>query len=420
MAFIGMGRSGVGMPTSAGSQPSPLQQAMMARQQNEQIRHIILRGGTLDGKNWLPPAINMWQAINPALPASVAPGTVLSAYLRPVGLIKKLFIEFKATVTAGASTTQTLTPIGLDNFISNITVYDLANNTRINTTGWHLRMVANAKRRRIFGAAYSNDLSGIVGYGNNNNRINFAPATIAANGNSEIDLQIEVPFAYSDRDLRGALFASTTQASVLVSVTLNPNMFVASTADKTLAMYQSGGTDLATLSAVQWQVNQNFLDQLPKINGVPLLPPDDIATAYVLTNTASTLPVANQDNTTPFINARRFQSLAMIYDNAGVLNVNGSDINYLALTSANYTNIYKTDAKTLQLLARDHLGVDPPTAMYYWDFRDRPIDTDQFGNMQIVVNPSSVGGATSQLLFGWEAFAKIGQINQGGSIPSGA
>jgi P3 major capsid protein len=400
---------------------SPLQMAMAARQQNDMIRHMILRGGSLDGKSWSPAAVNMWQALNPGVPATIAPGTVMTAYLRNVGLIKKLWLQFKATITAGASTTQTLGKLGIDAFVSNVTVYDLANNTRVNTTGWHLRAVANAKRRRTFGASYTTDMATIMGYGAVNNRVNYAAATIAANGTSELDLILEVPFAYTDRDLRGALYADTTQASVLVQVTLNPNMFVTSTADASQALYQSGGTDLATLSAVSWQIYQNYLDQLPRLaNGVPLLPPDDIATAYVLTNTVSALPVANQDNTTAFINARRFQSLVVGYDNAGTLNANGSDINSIAITSANFTNILKTDGKTLHLMARDHIGSDMPQGFYYLDFRDRPIDTDQYGNMQIVINPSSVGGSTALFLFGWEAFGKIGQINQGGSIPSGA
>lgn len=416
MAFFNNG----GAPSGNGGGPSPLQMAMANKNQNDAIRNIILRGGTLDGKSWFPPAVEMWQQINPPLPASVAPGTVLTAYLRPVGLVKKIWIQLKATVTAGATSTQTLQKLGVDNLVSNITVYDLANNTRINTPAWHLRAVANAKRRRTFGASYTTDMATILGYGAANNRVNFAATTISANGNSEIDLIIEVPFAYSDRDLRGALLADTTQASILVNVTLNPNMFVASAADATNALYQSAGSDLATLSAVSWQIYQNYLYQLPSINGIPVVPPDDVATAYVLTNTVSPLPVANQDNTTPFINARRFQSLVVGYDNAGTLNANGSDINSIAIVSASFTNILKTDGKTLHLMARDHLGSDMPQGFYYLDFRARPIDTDQYGNMQIVINPSSVGGSTALFMFGWEAFGRVGQINQGGSLPSGA
>jgi hypothetical protein len=63
---------------------------------------------------------------------------------------------------------------------------------------------------------------------------------------------------------------------------------------------------------------------------------------------------------------------------------------------------------------------DPPPSMFMLDFRHRPIDTQTYGNMQIVLTPSSVGGSGAFFGFGWEAYGTIGQVNQGGSIPSGA
>jgi hypothetical protein len=68
---------------------------------------------------------------------------------------------------------------------------------------------------------------------------------------------------------------------------------------------------------------------------------------------------------------------------------------------------------------RNKIGDDLPKAMHYFDFAERPIDTTQFGNMQLVINPSSVGGASANILYGWEAFGIIGLVNQGGSLPSG-
>ena len=78
----------------------------------------------------------MWQQLNPILPSSVGPGSVITIQLRNVGLVKRLIVEFSATITAGATSAQTLTPLGLANLISNVTFIDLGNNTRINSTGW--------------------------------------------------------------------------------------------------------------------------------------------------------------------------------------------------------------------------------------------------------------------------------------------
>lgn len=395
------------------------QQQMSPQQQNAMVRQLILRGGAM-GQMYFPPAVDMWQQLNPILPSSVGPGSVITVQLRNVGLVKRLVLEFTATVTAGATTTQTLTPLGLANFISNVTFVDLGNNTRINTTGWHLNLVSSVKRRRVFAAAYTSDTPN--GYGNINNRTMFAPPTIAANGNSVVKFVLEIPFVKNNHDLRGAIFADVTNAVMQIQVTLNPQMFVSSTADPTLAMYQSGGTDLASLSGVSVQCNQNYLDQLPRNpqTAAPILPALDLGTAYLLNNTAGGLPVVNQDNGFAFVNARSYESVAFVYDNNGTLNINGVDLNYLAVTSANFTNILRWDGMMAAVAERDILGDDFPKGTRYLDFRHRPINTDQYGNMQLIINPSSVGGAAATFLFGWESYGIIGQVNQGGSLPMGS
>lgn len=395
------------------------QQQMSPQQQNAMVRQLILRGGAM-GQMYFPPAVDMWQQLNPILPSSVGPGSVITVQLRNVGLVKRLVLEFTATVTAGATTTQTLTALGLANFISNVTFVDLGNNTRINTTGWHLNLVSSVKRRRVFAAAYTSDTPN--GYGNINNRTMFAPPTIAANGNSVVKFVLEIPFVKNNHDLRGAIFADVTNAVMQIQVTLNPQMFVSSTADATLAMYQSGGTDLASLSGVSVQCNQNYLDQLPRNpqTAAPILPALDLGTAYLLNNTAGGLPVVNQDNGFAFVNARSYESVAFVYDNNGTLNINGVDLNYLAVTSANFTNILRWDGMMAAVSERDILGDDFPKGTRYLDFRHRPINTDQYGNMQLIINPSSVGGAAATFLFGWESYGIIGQVNQGGSLPMGS
>lgn len=400
------------------TQAAPAQQ-MSPQQVNAMYRSLILRGGVL-GSTYFPPAVDMWQQLNPILPASVGPGSVITIQLRNVGLVKRLVVEFTATVTAGATSTQTLTPLGLTNLISNITFIDLGNNTRINSTGWHLNLVSSVKRRRVFVAAYSSDTPN--GYGNVNNRTMYAPPTIAANGSTPIKFILEIPFVKNNHDLRGAIFADVTNAVMQVQITLNPQMFVSSTADKTLAMYQSGGADLATLSGVAVQCNQNYLDQLPRNpqTAAPILPALDLGTAYLLNNTASGLPVVNQDNGFAFVNARSYESVAFIYDNNGTLNVNGIDLNYIQVTSANFTQILRFDGMMAATNERDILGCDFPAGTRYLDFRHRPINTSQFGNIQMIINPSSVLGSAATILFGWEAYGVIGQVNQGGSLPMAA
>jgi hypothetical protein len=381
---------------------------------NMAARRLILRGGPVQGQ-YVPPAIDVIQPLNPQLQSGIGLGSVLTFQLRNVGLVKRLILRITATVTAGANSTQTLTKIGLPNLVSNVTFLDLGSNTRINTTGWHLNLVASAKRRRVYGAAYTTDTPS--GFGDNNNRCMYAPATIDATDNSEIDLELEIPFVKNDIDLRGAIYADVTSANMFCQVTLNPNAFVSSTADPTAAVYQSAGADLATISDINTQLFQNYLDQLPRVGGVPILPQLDIATAYLLNATSSGLPVQNQDNGNAFVNNRAYESVAFVYDNNGTLNVNGSDLNNISLQSANFTNIINVDGRMAALMMRNIMLADPPAGMYYFDFRHRPIDTNQYGNMQLIINPSNVGGSGAYFWFGWEAFGIIGLVNQGGSLP---
>lgn len=395
------------------------QTQMSPQMQNSMIRQLILRGGTL-GNTYYPPAVDMWQQLSPILPSAVGPGSVLTIQLRNVGLVKRIVLEISATIAAGATSAQTLTPLGLANLISNVTFIDLGNNTRINSTGWHLNLVSSVKRRRVFASAHTLDTPN--GYGIINTGIMSAPTTIAANGTTPVKFILEVPFVKNNQDLRGSIFADVTNAVMQIQVTLNPQMFVASTADPTLAVYQSGGSDLATLSGVTVQANQNYLDQLPRNpqTAAPILPALDLGTAYLLNNTAGGLPVVNQDNGYAFVNARSYESVAFIFDNAGTLNINGSDLNYLAVASANFTYILRWDGMMAGTIERDILGCDFPRGTRYIDFRHRPINTDQYGNTQLIINPNAVGGSTATFLMGWEAYGIIGQVNQGGSLPMGS
>lgn len=413
MAF---GRTAGG--TAAGSAMGGQQQQMSPQQQNAMVRQLILRGGVM-GNAYFPPSVDMWQQLNPILPSAIGPGSVITIQLRNVGLVKRLVVEMAATVTATTSD-QTLTPLGLANLVSNVTFIDLGNNTRINSTGWHLNVVSSVKRRRVFVAAYASDTPN--GFGINNDLVMSAPTTITAGTSAQIRFILEVPFVKNNHDLRGAIFADVTNAVMQVQLTLNPQMFVTNTADPTLAVYQSAAADLATLSGFSIQVNQNYLDQLPRNpqTAAPILPALDLGTAYLLNNTASGLPVVNQDNGFAFVNARSYESVAFVYDNNGTLNVNGIDLNYIQVTSANFTQILRYDGMMSVVSERDVLGCDLPKGMRYLDFRHRPINTDQYGNMQLVVNPSSVLGSAATILFGWEAYGIIGQVNQAGSLPTAA
>ena len=152
----------------------------------------------------------------------------------------------------------------------------------------------------------------------------------------------------------------------------------------------------------------------PQTNAV-ILPSLDLEYVYLLNNTNSTGLSAGSDQALPYANWRNFLSTFVIYDNAGVLNL-GTDINYIAMQSANFTNLFKLDPFMLSLITRTKINDDFAAGVYYIDTRNKPINTLQYGNMQLLVNPSAVTNSTSQFLIGYESLALQGVMNQAGSI----
>jgi hypothetical protein len=405
-------------PAASGSTVTPQQQNLMARQ-------MVIRQAV---DMWLPIFTRTYSASN-----NQGPGTIDNVPLRNVGLIKRLLIK----VTAGVSHTgaMQLSANGLSNFFSNITFTDLSNQTRINTTGWHLSAISSAKRRRPYGAAaqldnpspyWSSvdpnfDAGGVsfnpMGFGNNNDAI-FAPykLTAAELPNFPLVMYFEVPFSYTDHDLRGAIYANVTNATMNLQFTVNPQMFNASGGAQSHQGIYITPAGTAILEGFTVQVYQNFLDQLPIAQqGGPILPLLDLSTAYLLNNTAVSGIVVNQDNPIPFANFRDFMSILMIYNDPAEYTTTEC-IDYLALQSANYTNILRLDASTNYFLSRLILGDDFPLANFYFDFRHKPVSTIQYGNMEMIVNPNTVSSPATSILVGFESLALINMITQAGSL----
>lgn len=362
-------------------------------------------------------AVDEWQNIFPGT-FTTGPGTVINVPLRNVGLIKRLIVEVQAQVQTSGGAVQTLTTLGASNFFSQVVLTDLSNQTRINTSGWHLTAVASAKARLPFGSVVT-ATDTPFGYGNNFPKVQTAPAILAAPSTAQnVFLMFEIPLSYSDTDLRGAIYANVVNATMNLQLTVNPNMFALSGAtDATLAMYKSSSATVAgTLPTFTINVYQNYLDQLPIGSNGPVLPLFDLSTVYLLNNTPVSALVQNQDIPIPYANFRDFMSTTLIYDNSGVLS-NGSDVTYFAIQSANYTNIIKADPYLIAFWSRLRLQSDFPTGMYYFDHRLKPISTVQYGNMALVVNLSSVtNAATAQFLVGYESLALVNQITQAGTL----
>jgi hypothetical protein len=332
---------------------------------------------------------------------------------RYTGLILGFFIELTATIVNTSAAALTVTPYNAANLLSNVTFTDLNNNQRINTSGWHLYSLDTVKNARPFGSSYTTDSP--VKFGSVLNPIS-APATIATSATGTVKMVYWVPLAYGAQDLRGALYANVVNATAQLSLTINPTQaIVAAGADPTLAVYS--GNAAASITNVAYKVSQVYYSQLPMTNAGAILPLTDLATVYELKATAQTGLSVGQDFPYPYANFRSFLSTMIVYDNGGVLNA-GTDINGFKLQAANYSNIFDVNPNIVSLWTRHKIMTDMPQGMYYFDHRDRPLQTVQYGNLELLVNPSSVA-ANAQLLVGTEAFALVNQVAQAGSLSAG-
>ena len=339
-----------------------------------------------------------------------------------VGLIRGFLVKVTGTIintatTGGSNTTATRTQLGASNVLSQIQVQDYNNNNRIQTTGWHIALLNSAKQNMGFGGAYAPNLP--INFGNNWT-VQSAAASIAPSAGGTTTAAISyyyyVPLAYSKLDLRGAVYGGLVNATAQLILTINPSPVAAAGADATLAVY--GGSSGGWSGNVTVTVWQDYIDQLPTNNGNVILPPIDISTIYDLKNTATgAAMVTGQDFPIPYANFRTFLSTCVIFDNNGTLNT-GSDINYWMLQAANSTTFWKYGPDEAALLARSIFMADPPDGVYWFDTRDRPINTQQFGNVQLVINPS--GTITNPaLLVGYEQFDMTQTIGIASSLSQG-
>jgi hypothetical protein len=293
---------------------------------------------------------------------------------------------------------------------------------RINTPSWHLTHVASAKYKQPFGSAIKTaSMDTPFNYGANYTTTQNVPGILNATNTTVTNawLMFEVPFSYSDKDLRGAIFAQVTSGTYTLSMTVNPNLFVLSGGDASFAMYQSNSNTaahLGVLTSCKITVNQNYLDQIPIINGSPVLPPIDLSTMYIMNQSQLGGLVVNTPNGIPYPNSRAILSTTFCYDDN--LTLASGKISNIAIQTANTTNLISVDEPMVSLWNRNRMQADFPPGVYYLDHRKRPIQTIQFGNEQLNITPSTVTGSTSALYYALEMLAQINAVTLAGSLAS--
>lgn len=351
-------------------------------------------------------------------PAQINP---LVITLRNVGLLKRILLPFTATIVNGDANNITLTDFGLSNLFSMVTYTDLSNNQRVQTPLWHLSLVNSIKHRKPYASGYALITDDMANYGENYKVIN-SPATINAGTTATVRGVFEIPVAYNDDDLRGAVFANTYNATQQVTLQVNQTPFTGVGVDSTFAIYKGAAVpSTVVISSITVTNYQHYLDQLPQGPQGAILPLLDISTVYELKNTTLGPVTANQDFAFQYPNFRDIHSTFLIYNKDTTTdtgrNTSPADINYWALQSANFTNIWKRFPLDLAQPTREILSTDPPIGTYYSSSRRKPISSNQYGNIEIVLNAINAG-ANSKLFVGLEMMNYPNMVVNAGSLQS--
>jgi hypothetical protein len=361
--------------------------------------------------------VNMVQQII-GIAVDPAAQPVLNIQPQNVGLIKGFYIEVIGTITNTAGAPLARTGFGAANVLSRIQYNDLQNNVRINTSGAHMAFLDAARQGFGYGGAYAPNLP--IGLGNNY-PIQSAPAAPAASADAAIRFTYYVPLAYAEDDFRGAVYSAVTTATQNLQLTINATP-VSAAGDPTQYVYTGNPGGWKAGTKVTVNVYQSYIDQIPRytdgpMKNQPILPVLDLNTIYELKDTTVTGVTANSDYGIPFGNYRNYLSTFATYDQNGVLSA-GDDVNYWSIQSANFTNLIKASSYITALRARGTFMADPPAGTYFFDTRKKPIDTVQFGNMQLVLN-ALTAAAGSKVIMWYEAFAYTQSLQSAQSLPSG-
>lgn len=376
------------------------------QQQNLMARNIVV-GNSVKMKQPIYSA-----SINPVQQPVINLG---ANALRNAGLLLGFIVEVTGEVTNGETDQAVLAPFGTANIVKQFRFDDLSNYTRIQTSGRHMAMLNTVRQGFAYGGAYAPNLP--IDYGDNFD-VFEGPATITAEGTADIRQLYYVPISYSPTDLRGAIYMASVGAQANLQIELNSAPFTGS--GNPVDKVYTGNADGAWTDTVTVTVYQVYLDQIPRDSqtGAPILPPLDLDTIYDLKETTFTGMTEGQDFPMAYSNFRAFLSTLVIFDNAGTLN-GGSDVNYWSLASANFTNFFKVSPRIAALEARHRIMVDLPPGTYLFDSRETPINTINFGNMELNLNASSVVGSNSRCINGYEAFGRIGELKEASSLAAG-
>lgn len=358
------------MAADGGGQMSDIQRNLM-------LRTALLQTG-------VPQRKSLGTTTAPAL------GSTTRIKLFNVGILTSLIIQVVCPVTIGVAVAA-ISSRGPWNLISRIRLSDYDGTDRLNLSGFQLYILNCIRRRQAYG--WANQVAASAGVISN-------PSIPTAVANGTISFFLEVPVCINDnrwdglnQDLTGAIYAQTGVGELYLTIDWNSSLYTNGAID---SVYSGAATTTVALNGVTgpavtvWQ-NYIFPQSLGK-SGIPL-PYIDLSSVYeVAGNIRSTDNIAtNSEKLINFPNLRKVLGAYINFVNNGA--VSSTDLSLLR-TIVNGNNILNEQSQALQIIQQRLITEGDICAggAYWWNFRDRPIETALFGNVQLGITPNVVAG----------------------------
>ena len=362
-------------------------------------------------------------------------GTTTRIKLYNVGIITRLIMQVTVSIDI-ATTAGVLSPKAPFNLISRVRLTDFDGTDRVNIDGYQL-FVVNCNRYKTYYGYDNNVLSPQVP--ESTGATNYIPISVqtlpsvptAIATGKFLSFFLEIPLAYDpEKDLRGAILAQTAIGEMYLNIDWNGVLLSANNAD---AVYtQATGTAVITAGTfINTNVWQEYL--LPQsLGGQVPLPQLDLLTVYELAGNLRSTDnlIANSEKLINYPNVRSVIGAYVYFVNNGVMNSctaydttgtpnAAADIKQFRII-ANGNNVLWDNLPDGQLFEqRLYNGGDIRPGTYYWNSRNKPVETALYGNVQIGITPSVVTVGNTYMAIAFESFYTKGATLPGLSQASG-
>lgn len=354
-----------------------------------------------------------------------AAGGTTRVKLYNVGIITRLILRVSVPLDI-ATGSQVLSNQGPYNLINRVRLTDFDGTDRVNCTGYELFMANVARAKNYYG--YNNQAASAA-------LVNPVTPTVTAT-NKTLQFYLEVPLAFDpQKDLRGAILAQTALGEMYLNLDWNSLLWQSGNDDAVYTAATNAVTQ-TTANNISVQVWQEFLLPQTLGNQVPL-PQLDLLTVYELAGAlrSSDNVAANTEKLINFPNVRSVIGAYVRYVENGVMQPCNT------LTSAGAPTTTTNNMSQMRIIANGNNVLYDNTAeghlfeqrlmlapdgdfrpgSFIFQFREKPIETSLYGNVQLGMTPSSALATTYAPYMGimFESFYTKGATLPGLSQASG-